>query len=88
VVKDGRAARFDGGTITEGDWISIDGDNGAVYLGRTNVVCERPTAELAELDRWRAAAGVETTGREGTAVAVRHRNRRHAGSRNLRHHAS
>jgi pyruvate, orthophosphate dikinase len=88
VAKDARAARFDGGTITEGDWISIDGDNGVVYLGRTNVVCERPTAELAELERWRAAAAVETTDREGTAVAVRHPSRRHAGSRNIRYHAS
>jgi pyruvate,orthophosphate dikinase len=89
VVPDVCAACFDGGTITEGDWISIDGDNGAVYLGRANVVCERPNAELAELDRWRsAAAAVETTDREGAAVAVRDRSRRHSGSRNVRHHAS
>jgi pyruvate,orthophosphate dikinase len=88
VVADARAARFDGGTIAEGDWISIDGDNGAVYLGRANVVCERPTAELAELYRWRSAAAAETTDRNNAAVAVRHRSRRHAGSRNIRHHAS
>jgi pyruvate,orthophosphate dikinase len=89
VDPDARAAHFDGGTIAEGDWISIDGDNGAVYLGRANVVRERPTAELAELDRWRSAvAAVETTDRQSAGVAVRHRSRRHSGSRNIRHHAS
>jgi pyruvate,orthophosphate dikinase len=51
-----RAARLNGGTIGEGDWISIDGDNGAVYLGRADIVRERPAAELAELDRWRSDA--------------------------------
>jgi pyruvate,orthophosphate dikinase len=54
VDPDARTARLNGGTIGEGDWISIDGDNGAVYLGRANIVRERPTAELAELDRWRS----------------------------------
>jgi pyruvate, orthophosphate dikinase len=54
VDPEAHAARLGGGTIGEGDWISIDGDNGAVYLGRANIVRERPTADLAELDRWRS----------------------------------
>jgi len=29
---------------------------GAIYLGRGDVVSERPDAELAEVERWRAAA--------------------------------
>jgi pyruvate, orthophosphate dikinase len=87
VDPDGRAARFDDGTITAGDWISVDGDSGAVYLGRANVVCERPAAELAELDDWRSAA-VATTDRDGAGIAVRHCSRRRSGSRNVRHHAS
>ena len=41
-------------TITEGDWLSIDGGTGAIYLGRGKVVCERPTAELAQVQQWRA----------------------------------
>jgi pyruvate,orthophosphate dikinase len=53
-----RVARFDGGTIGEGDWISIDGDNGAVYLGRADIVRERPATELAELSRWRSEAAL------------------------------
>jgi pyruvate,orthophosphate dikinase len=54
VDPDARAARLDGTTIGEGDWLSIDGDSGAVYLGRADIARERPAAELAELDRWRS----------------------------------
>jgi pyruvate, orthophosphate dikinase len=45
-----RAAQLAGTAIGEGDWLSIDG------LGRGDVVTERPEAELAEVERWRAAA--------------------------------
>jgi len=51
-------------TVNEGDWLSIDGEGGAVYFGRANVVASRPDAQLAEIERWRAAA------RESLPVAV------------------
>lgn len=41
--------------IAQGDWLSLDGDSGAVYLQRLEVVTSRPEAELAELARWREA---------------------------------
>jgi pyruvate, orthophosphate dikinase len=41
--------------IGEGEWIAIDGDAGFVYLGRRDIVTERPDAELATVARWRAA---------------------------------
>jgi pyruvate,orthophosphate dikinase len=69
-----RMARYGDATIGEGDWISIDGDAGAVYLGRADIVRERPAAELAELERWRSE----------TALAPHHRR---AGSRKSRQHA-
>jgi pyruvate,orthophosphate dikinase len=47
-------ARLAGTAIEEGDWLSIDGETGAIYLGRCNVVAERPEAELAEIERWRS----------------------------------
>jgi pyruvate,orthophosphate dikinase len=53
VDPEARTARFGAATINEGDWISMDGDNGAVYPGRAGIVRERPAAELAELERWR-----------------------------------
>jgi CheY-like chemotaxis protein len=40
----------------EGDWLSIDGEAGAIYLGRGDVVTERPQDELAEVERWAAVA--------------------------------
>ena len=50
----GHGARLAGSTIREGDWLSIDGETGAIYLGRCDVVAERPDAELAEIERWRS----------------------------------
>ncbi len=50
----GHSARLDGHALKEGDWLSIDGESGAIYLGRCQVAEERPDAELAEIARWRA----------------------------------
>jgi pyruvate,orthophosphate dikinase len=52
----GRRAQFADTAVAEGDWISIDGDSGEVYLGRREVVTERPEDELAEVERWRHSA--------------------------------
>jgi pyruvate,orthophosphate dikinase len=49
----GHCARFARVAIKEGDWLSIDGEAGTVYLGRGKVMTERPEAELAEVERWR-----------------------------------
>ncbi|MBV8243179.1 MAG: pyruvate, phosphate dikinase [Hyphomicrobiales bacterium] len=51
-----RRAQFATATVAEGEWISIDGDSGKVYLGRREVVTERPEGELAEVERWRQSA--------------------------------
>ncbi len=50
----GHRARLAGVAIQEGDWLSIDGEAGTIYLGRGEVVAERPDAELAQVERWRA----------------------------------
>jgi len=49
----GHRARLTRATIKEGDWLSIDGEAGAIYLGREDVITERPEAEIAEVERWR-----------------------------------
>jgi pyruvate,orthophosphate dikinase len=56
---DGAAKRGQLGksAIAEGDWISIDGDGGKIYLGRRETVVTRPEAELAEIASWRAVDG-------------------------------
>jgi pyruvate,orthophosphate dikinase len=84
------AARYPGGTIGEGDWISIDGDNGAAYLGRADIIRERPAAELAELERWRSenAAAGEGSNTTKPATAAAPRRRQHVSTRNARQHSS
>lgn len=52
----GRCAKLAGLPIKEGDWLSIDGEAGAIFFGLGDVVTEQPAAELAEIERWRAAA--------------------------------
>jgi pyruvate, orthophosphate dikinase len=47
-------AQLAGTTISGGDWISIDGDSGGIYLGRHEIRITRPETELAEIERWRA----------------------------------
>jgi pyruvate, orthophosphate dikinase len=49
-------AKLNGAAINEGDWLSIDGDRGAIYLGRRNTVTEQPAAELHQVESWRAKA--------------------------------
>ena len=43
-----------GQPITAGDWITIDGDTGRLFLGRLATVVTRPEAELAEVASWQA----------------------------------
>lgn len=50
----GHAARLARRSVPEGEWLSIDGGSGAIYLGRGKVVSERPSAELAQVEAWRA----------------------------------
>ncbi len=41
-----RNARLAKTPVNEGDWLSIDGGSGAIYLGRGNIIVDRPEAEL------------------------------------------
>jgi|HubBroStandDraft_6_1064221.scaffolds.fasta_scaffold417747_2 pyruvate,orthophosphate dikinase len=50
-----RTCRIDQHEFTEGDWLTLDGDQGAVYAGRLEVVVERPENALATIARWRAS---------------------------------
>ena len=52
----GRRGALAGNALTEADWLSIDGESGAIYLGRCEVASERPEAELAEVAGWRSHA--------------------------------
>jgi pyruvate, orthophosphate dikinase len=43
-----------GRLIKPDDWISIDGESGGIFLGRQEVITERPGKELAQIKRWQA----------------------------------
>jgi pyruvate,orthophosphate dikinase len=53
IGEENRQSRLADATIAEGDWVSIDGGSGEVFLGQRNIVTERPEGELRELDSWR-----------------------------------
>ena len=55
VDLEGRVVWFGEQVLAEGDTLSIDGNDGAVYAGELTVVTERPERELAVIGRWRAS---------------------------------
>jgi pyruvate, orthophosphate dikinase len=55
IAPDERRATLADSALAEGDWVSVDGDTGAIYLGKRRIVSERPQAEIEEVERWRAA---------------------------------
>lgn len=59
-------AKIDGALIEQGDWVSIDGDSGDVFLGQREIVTERPEGALAEVETWCAAPPRE----DATALAL------------------
>jgi pyruvate,orthophosphate dikinase len=56
-----RSARVTGTIVKEGDWLSIDGNVGEVYLGSAKVVFDRFEAELSEIERWRTQVTTDVT---------------------------
>jgi pyruvate,orthophosphate dikinase len=56
----GQRARLADTPVDAGDWLSVDGDNGAIYLGRREVAVERPEDDLAEVRRWRTSAAPQS----------------------------
>jgi pyruvate,orthophosphate dikinase len=54
-VAAGRA-QLAGKTISGGDWVTVDGDNGNIYLGRHGTALTQPEQELAEIASWQSPA--------------------------------
>ncbi|MBJ7406992.1 MAG: pyruvate, phosphate dikinase [Bradyrhizobium sp.] len=44
-------------TLAEGEWMTIEGDAGELYLRRCETIRTRPEAELAEIAAWQAQSG-------------------------------
>jgi pyruvate,orthophosphate dikinase len=56
IADDGRGATIGGQAVGEGDWLSLDGESGEIYLGKRDIVREPPQAELAAIAAWKAKA--------------------------------
>jgi pyruvate,orthophosphate dikinase len=48
-----RRAALAGHAVAEGDWLSLDGESGQIYLGRREIVPDVPEAELASVESWK-----------------------------------
>jgi pyruvate,orthophosphate dikinase len=53
---DHRQCQIGGKLLNEGDFLSLDGNAGAVYLGRLAALTERPVNALAAIALWSPAA--------------------------------
>lgn len=49
-----RACRIAQHAFHEGDWLTLDGNEGLVYAGRLETISERPDRELAIIRTWQA----------------------------------
>jgi pyruvate,orthophosphate dikinase len=54
---EGKTCRIGDLLIEEGSPVSLDGNSGRVYPGKLEVVVERPTQYLQEIERWKARLG-------------------------------
>ena len=57
-----RRCRISGQEFREGEFLSLDGNDGAIYAGRLPIIAERPTQELADLQLARSAEVVPFRG--------------------------
>lgn len=53
VEASGRAATIAGHAVKEGDWLSLNGETGEVFLGQRRIIVDRPEADIAEIRSWR-----------------------------------
>ena len=49
-----RCCRIGKKTVQEGEFLSLDGNDGNVYLGKLEIIAEHPEAELAKIATWSA----------------------------------
>jgi pyruvate,orthophosphate dikinase len=54
VVDDNaNTARSDAMIVHEGDWITVDGDSGSIYAGRSTITFDTPDDDFHQLEIWR-----------------------------------
>jgi pyruvate,orthophosphate dikinase len=61
IDADRRAATIAGQALCEGDWLSLDGESGEIYLAKRDILREPPHAELAAIKAWKAECAGRAT---------------------------
>jgi pyruvate,orthophosphate dikinase len=64
-----RRCRIGRQTLNEGDFLSLDGNEGCIYSGTLNVVTERPERELKAIAQWSSQASQEGARNPQLAIA-------------------
>jgi len=54
IEPESRSVRFQGGSLQEGDTVTLDANTGRVYAGEVELAIDRPTEWLKEVRSWRA----------------------------------
>jgi len=52
IELDRRRCRFGERLLSEGDYVSLDGDSGHIFQGSLDVARDRPSAEIERVARW------------------------------------
>jgi pyruvate,orthophosphate dikinase len=65
VAEDGASCRFGDVVVGAGEFVSLDGDSGAIHRGRLPIIRGEPAPELAKLEEWRSRAAASTRSAEG-----------------------
>ncbi|HVI87434.1 MAG TPA: PEP/pyruvate-binding domain-containing protein [Dongiaceae bacterium] len=69
VTEGGRHCSLAGRPVTEGDWLSLDGETGEISLGESRIASDPPEAAMAEIARWRQLAAAGSGGKAKTPAA-------------------
>jgi pyruvate, orthophosphate dikinase len=56
IASEGRHATIGTHVLDEDDWLSLDGESGEIFLGKREIIRERPEAELATIEAWKLKA--------------------------------
>jgi pyruvate,orthophosphate dikinase len=58
IDESGKSCRIGETRVREGEWLSLDGNDGRVFSGQREVLRERPSALLARVAKWRRTDAV------------------------------
>lgn len=61
IDMDERAITVGAQTLAEGEEVTLDCESGLIYQGAAEVIEERPTAAVAQVERWRAGRTVDAS---------------------------